>query len=63
VTDARAALALYRISEHEWENYVKQKNYTNVKKIVKEDANKRASFFGESSESNNNEKKSIFKFN
>jgi hypothetical protein len=31
VTDARAALALYRISEQEWENYVKQKNYTNVK--------------------------------
>ena len=32
VTDARAALAVYRISEQEWENYVKQKNYTSVKR-------------------------------
>jgi len=30
VTDARAALALYRISEQEWENYAKQKNYSNL---------------------------------
>lgn len=46
VTDARAALALYRISEHEWENLVKQKSYSNVKRIVHQDANKMAAFFG-----------------
>lgn len=49
VTDARAALALYRISEQEWENYVKQKNYSNVKRIVQQDiasVAKAASFFG-----------------
>ena len=34
ITDARAALALYRISEKEWENFIKQKNYNNVKRIV-----------------------------
>lgn len=46
ITDARAALALYRINEQEWENYVKQKNYNNVKQIVKQDAGKMARFFG-----------------
>jgi RNA exonuclease 4 len=63
VTDARAALALYRISEQEWENYIKQKNYTNVKKIVHHDVNKMASFFGAKNAENANQKKSFFKFN
>jgi hypothetical protein len=30
-------MALYRINEHEWENFVKQKNYKNVKKRVEND--------------------------
>ncbi|TNV83849.1 hypothetical protein FGO68_gene11969 [Halteria grandinella] len=47
VTDARAALALYRISEQEWENQVKQKSYTNVKRIVHQDIGKMAAFFGQ----------------
>ena len=49
VTDARAALALYRISESEWENFVKQKSYQSVKRIVQQDAAtaaRAASFFG-----------------
>ncbi len=47
MTDARAALALYRISEQEWENFVKQKNYSNVKKQVHQDVGKLAMFFGQ----------------
>jgi hypothetical protein len=47
ITDARAALALYRISESEWENFVKQKSYTNVKNKVSQDVGKMAMFFGQ----------------
>ena len=37
VVDARAALALYRIVEKEWENHVKQKSYNDVRKRAEQD--------------------------
>eukprot|EP00347_Sterkiella_histriomuscorum_P019580 403341087 len=48
VVDARAAMALYRINEKEWENSVKQKSYSNVKKRVAQDVGNLAKFFGNS---------------
>jgi len=37
IIDARAALALYRINERDWENTVKQKSYTDVRKKAEQD--------------------------
>ena len=37
VIDARAALALYRINEKEWENHVKQKSYSQKHKLAEND--------------------------
>ena len=37
VIDAKAALALYRINEKDWENHVKQKSYSNARKRADED--------------------------
>ena len=38
--DARAALALYRINEKEWENHVKQKSYSQKHKLAENDIKK-----------------------
>lgn len=38
MVDARAALALYRINEKDWENTAKQKSYTNARKRAETDA-------------------------
>ncbi len=35
--DAKAALALYRINEKDWENHAKQKSYSNARKRAEED--------------------------
>jgi hypothetical protein len=37
VIDAKAALALYRINEKDWENHVKQKSYSDARKRAEED--------------------------
>ena len=37
IIDARAALALYRINEKDFENYIKQKNYTDARKKAEHD--------------------------
>ena len=46
VIDARAAMALYRINEKDWESTLKQKNYSNVKSRVVQDVGQMARFFG-----------------
>ena len=48
VVDARAALALYRINEKDWENTLKQKSYTNARKRAENDIKefKKMSSFG-----------------
>jgi len=56
ITDARAALALYRLNEQDWENFVKQKSYHSVKQIVQQDAGKMARFFGAGGKKKKHEK-------
>jgi hypothetical protein len=49
VIDAKAALALYRINEKEWENHAKQKSYSNARRRAEDDVDqlkKMGSFMG-----------------
>ena len=57
VIDARASLALYRIREKEWENYIKQKfanQYSNAKQKMEQDLSKINGFFGNTTTPVNN---------